>query len=119
MAGTMRATLFRSLHEKGLTYEEIGELFDMSRQAAWEIANKSNDGFRVSTIKKIKYKGLREWMLKNRVNLCELERLCGGMKFATLTRTTYNPSKKNIDAILSVTGLTYEECFKEESEQYD
>ena len=115
MAKTERAELIRKLHERGLTYDEIGELFAVSRQAVWESAAKDfGDGFRPSVVKKIKYVGLRNWMMENRVTLAELERRCGGRKIRSLTKSDFDPSKKNIDAILAVTGLTYEECFKED-----
>ena len=56
---------------------------------------KQSDKFQPAAVKRVKYAGLRQWMLRS---------LTG----------PYEPSKRNIDAILKVTGLTYEECFKEE-----
>ena len=110
-----RSEIYRSLREKGLTYGEIGDIFGVSKQAVHETVNKSRDGFRASVVQKIKYKGLRDWMMANRVNIAELERRChSGCKMHRSLTGPYDPSKKNIDAILKVTGLTYEECFKED-----
>ena len=116
MAKSKRGELIRAMHEKGFTYEEIGNLLGVSKQCAWEAATKSKNGFHESVIRKVKYEGLRNWLLDNRVNLSELERRCGGCKLRCVLYSGHDPSKKNIDAILRVTGLTYEECFKEVEE---
>lgn len=107
-----RAQLIRSMHNKGLTYEEIGDIFGISKQAAYQAAN-AGDGVRDDVIAKIKFTGLRDWMLKHRVGLAELERRCGCRLRSPLIMNG-NPKKNTIDIILAVTGLTYEECFKEE-----
>lgn len=109
-----RADLVRRLHSKGLTYEEIGEIFGVSKQRVFEIAHsKDGDGFHVNAIVKIKYVGLRNWMLEHRVKISDLEKQCGSRMHKSLTGEC-DPSKKNIDKILAITGMTYEECFMEE-----
>ena len=111
-----RGKLIRRLHDKGLTYQEIGEIFGLSKQRVHEIAStNSGDSFHEEAVRKIKYVGLRNWMLANRVKVTELEKGCGGRMHNSLSGK-YEPSKKNIDAILAFTGLTYEECFREEVE---
>ena len=108
-----RAGLIRALHDKGLTYEEIGELFGITRQAAHQAAS-AGDGFHESSVTKVKYEGLRRWMQDNRVSFSELERRCGSSKLHKTLTGDCEPRKKTIDNILQVTGLTYEECFKED-----
>ena len=111
-----RADIVRALHDRGMTYEEIGQLLGISKQAAHQIATEKRDGFRESIVRKVKYVGLRNWMLENRVNLCELGRRCGGeRRLDRCLMKDCEPRKSTIDAILSVTGLTYEECFKEDT----
>lgn len=105
--------VYKRLREKGMTYDEIGEVFGITKQAVHDTLSHQRDGFREKTILKIKYVGLRNWMLENRITITELEHRCG-RRITSLTHDHYDLSKKNIDAILSVTGLTYEECFKEE-----
>lgn len=107
-----RGELVRAMHDKGLTYEEIGEILGVSRQAAHR-ARVDHDGFREYMVLKVKYEGLRDWMLKNRVNLGELAARCNSAHFNDTLIGKHEPRKKTIDAILRVTGLTYEECFKE------
>lgn len=109
-----RIEICHALREKGLTYEEIGDIFGISKQAVHEALNKPRDGFRETTVRRVKYVGLRNWMLNNRVSLAELERRCGdSCRMRRSLVGPYEPSKRNIDAILKITGLTYEECFKE------
>lgn len=111
-----RADIIRKLHdEKGMTYEEIGRLYGMSKQAAHQAAHPSEgDHFHESAILKIRYVGLREWMLENRVSITMLEQRCGRTKLHHSLSGNCEPRKGTIDRILSVTGLTYEKCFKEE-----
>lgn len=113
-----RAQLIRRLHEKGMTYEEIGDLFGITKQAAQQAAS-AGDGMHVTTIQGIKYVGLRNWMLKNRVGIRELSRRCGVASLSKTLTGNVSPRKNTIDAVLSVTGLTYEECFREESGDAD
>ena len=113
-----RVEVYRRLRDlKGMTYEEIAEIFGVTRQAVHHALTRTpGDNFRESTVRKIRFVGLRNWMLKHRVNLVELEKRCGDKRMACLTNSQFNPSKKNIDAILAATGLTYEECFKEDEQ---
>ena len=112
-----RAIMIRKMHDEGLTYEAIGNILGISKQAVHQAAyppDNKNDGFRVSTVLKIKYIGLRNWLVANRMNTSELERQCGVSRLGASLIGKCEPSKKSIDAILRVTGLTYEECFKED-----
>ena len=110
---TNRAKLIRTMHDKGLSYEQIGDIFGISRQAAQQ-ASYAGNGLRWKTINKIKYVGLRNWMIKNEVNVAELERRCNNLRMMASLTGGCDPSKTTIDAILKATGLTYEECFKED-----
>lgn len=110
--------IVQKLRDKGMTYEEIGDILGVSKQAAHQSVNpEPRDGFRKSTIAKIKYVGLRNWMLERRINLADLERLCGDRRLSSCLIREHEPNKRIIDAILAATGLTYEECFQEESEE--
>lgn len=111
-----RSELIRKLHAEGLTYERIGEIFGISKQAVHQAAtSKPKDYFHEMTIsQKVKYIGLRKWMLKNRVSMSKLEQLCGMSKLHKSLSGECEPRKRTIDSILSVTGLTYEECFAED-----
>ena len=109
-----RVELYLRLREKGMTYEEIGELFGVSKQCVYETIHRGTDNFHKASVLKVKYVGLRNWMLDNRVNIGELEKRVGGQRLHTALKVNGNPRKDTIDKILAATGLTYEECFRED-----
>lgn len=112
-----RKALIDGMREEGMTYEAIGRVFGISKQAAYEIHKRDykGDHFRVSTVLEVKYIGLREWMLENRVSITALGKMCGVTNLHNGTLVGKHAlTKPTIDKILKVTGLTYEECFKEE-----
>lgn len=112
-----RGELCCRMHEKGMAYEEIADVFGVTKQRVWQLMTQpQGDGFRESTVRKIRYVGLRNWMLEHRINVSELERQCKGSRLHHCLSGDCEPRKRTIDAILKVTGMTYEECFKEESE---
>ena len=106
-----RSEYVKALREAGKTYNEIGEELGVSRQRAHQLVRYvPGDGVHVRALLEIPYTGLREWMLENRVSLSELERRCG----IAVKRAAKGDgcNKAAIDAILRVTGLDYETCFK-------
>lgn len=73
--------------------------------------------FEPEPIQKVKYVGLRNYLLEHRISLTKLAQISGKSNLHTSLVGRYEPSKSVIDAILNVTGLTYEECFREETER--
>ena len=64
----------------------------------------------------MKYPVIEAYMIKHNLSLREFARQCD-MPSSTMCRLLNGqtePSKSTIDKILAVTGLTYEECFREE-----
>lgn len=112
-----RADIMRKLHdEDGMSYERIGQLYGISRQRVHQILTAPpKDHFHPMAVQKVRYVGLREWMLENRITLSKLDELCGTSRLASSVNLGCNFRKSTIDAILKVTGLTYEECFREET----
>lgn len=106
------------MRKEGMTYREIGEEMGVTRQRAMQLAHwMPGDGIHVGALRKIPYKGLREWMLANRVSIEMLSELC-----MCDTRRAVNGGgchKYTVDAILRVTGLDYETCFKESPAEVD
>jgi hypothetical protein len=101
----------KKLRREGKSYAEIGEALNVTKQRAAQLVNSlPGGGLHVSTLRKIPYKGLREWMLANKVSFTKLNELCE----CDARRAVWNgaPSKRTIDAILKVTGLDYETCFE-------
>lgn len=67
----------------------------------------------------MKYPRIEKYMNDNELKLAGLAKLCN-IPYPTMWRIAEGKreiSKSNIDKILNVTGLTYEECFAEEKKE--
>lgn len=108
----------KKLRAEGKSFKEIGEAMGVTKQRAEQLVKwMPGDRLHVGALRKIPYKGLREWMLENRVSLKQLNELCG----CDARRAVLGDGcrKYAIDAILRVTGLDYETCFKESPAEVD
>ena len=108
----------KAMREAGKTYKEIGEAFGVTRQRAKQLTQYvPGDWVHVDTLLDIPYKGLREWMVANKVSVAELCRRCEcDVRRAVMGR---GASKHTLDAILRATGLDYETCFEESPAEVD
>lgn len=111
--------LYKAAREAGETYDAIAKRFGVSRQAVWSNLNGKRKPWQDITQVECIYPNLRGWMNDNRVSVPELaERVTGDRDSGASVRRwiagSANPNKKNIDKLLAVTGLTYEEMFAEE-----
>ena len=113
--------LMRADRAQGMTYEQIGKKYGVTRQYVYQlIGGETKSCFRGITEKDCIYPNLRKWMNENKVSKTELTRRLFGNGYANnqnylckwLTGKGY-PIKKTIDKFIKVTGLTYEELFKE------
>lgn len=101
------------MREEGKTYKEIGVEMGITRQRAHQLVRYVPGNYlHVQTLKEIPYKGLREWMLANKVSVVELGKRCG----RDVSRVVKGGGcqKDTIDEILRVTGMDYETCFAED-----
>lgn len=116
-----KAELYRAEREKGKTYRQIAEEFGVSYQRVAEACSGAGmQCFCPYTEKRCIYPHLRRWLNDNRVGLSEFVERMG---YVSCSRTNdrvrdclrgrYYPTKKMIDKMIAVTGLTYEELFKE------
>lgn len=109
----------QALRDQGLTYEEIGRELGISTQAVWQaIGGRDESKFYVFKPTGCVFPGLRRWLNANRVSRRELMRRMGRAPVASsMTRLSNKLAgrtqlrKSDIDAILAVTGMTYEEAF--------
>lgn len=64
----------------------------------------------------MKYPVIEKYMLDHNLSLREFARRCGipSSTMCRLLNGETEPVKSTIDKILTVTGLSYEECFREE-----
>ena len=67
----------------------------------------------------MKYPVIEIYMIKHSLSLREFARRCGvpSSTMCRLLKGDTEPSKITIDKILAVTGLSYEECFREEKDE--
>lgn len=101
----------------GYTYEEIGQVFGLSRQRCHQIVYYNDRGgnyFSPKSVMKIPYVGLRDWMLKHHVSKSELSRRCGVS--ALVLNGKKGIGSVIVDRILEETGMTFEECFRRDDE---
>lgn len=104
----------------GYTFKEIGEVFGVSRQYIEKMLKQKNNK---SAPEKVIYKGLRKFLIDEGLVLYELQDLIypeKEKKYKTQISPTFSRKLKgeseftisDIERILKVTGMTYEECFK-------
>ena len=124
MRGHPKTDLYLAEREKGLTYRQIAAKYGVSHQTvAMACAKHSPGHFRPFNAKQVVYPKLRQWLNENKVSASEFTRRLGhiptGGTHATVkawfSGKNY-PSKRMIDKMLMVTGLTYEELWEEEAE---
>ena len=117
-----RSDLYIAERNKGMTHQQIADKFGVSRQTvAQACARYSPNRFRPYTEKEVVYPNLRKWLNDNKVCRSEFCRRLGIVGFGTaypnlggwFSGVRY-PNKTNIDKILSITGLTYEELWQTE-----
>ena len=67
----------------------------------------------------IKYPSIKKYMTDHNLSLQEFVRRCDvpSSTRCRLLKGDTEPSKSTIDKILTVTGLSYEECFREEKDE--
>ena len=100
------------MRKKNISYQKIGDVFGISRQAVYRIVNAGKSFRKVN--EKIIYPGLRQWMNDNNMSYEKLNRLLPNFKYSS-TRSYLQgktqPPKKFVDSVLNLTNMTYEEAF--------
>lgn len=120
-----KADLYRADRDAGMKYKDIAAKHGVCYQTvAQACASFCRARFTEHKPESVVYPNLRRWMNDNKITKAEFVRRMGKVpRSETLAplsdwlRGDYYPSKKNIDKMLAVTGLTYEELFATEEEQ--
>ena len=116
---------YMALREMGMTYAAIAKVYGCSRQNVQQACNRSKRN--VVHPERCVYEGLRTWMNENHVTNKEL---CRRMYGQNLTTNTLNAIRRRmvgrsrwqldeVNRILDITGLTYEQLFREEPNSVD
>lgn len=119
----IKTSLYLADREAGMTYREIAEKYGVSHQCVAQCCAQTTKGFRPYTESQVAFPYLRKWLNENKVTRAEFIRRMGKVPYSTeITRLSIwfrgdaDPSKLQIDRMLAVTGLTYEELFWEGDE---
>lgn len=115
-----KADEYAALRAQGMTYQQIADRYGCSYQnIAQALAGSMCSRFRPISQERVVFDGLRGWMNENRCGTMELlKRVHGkyvngstGSAFREKLRGNTEFKKSDIDAIIRVTGRTYEELF--------
>lgn len=101
---------YKELRDKGMTYQQIAEHFGVSKQAVHQSICNSR------VYARCVYPALRDWMTERHMSIVELSNAIG-MKYKATRAFLLGevvPKKPIIDAMIGLTGMTYEEMFADE-----
>lgn len=119
-----KADLYLEERNNGLNNRQIAEKYGVSYQAVASVIAKADPSrFQPFTKKQVVYPSLRRWLNENRVCKRAFLQMMGCIPGGRNTENLNNwfkgktyPNKQNIDLIIQITGLTYEELFYREEE---
>lgn len=117
-----KSDLYRQERENGFTYKEIAEKYGITYQCVAQACGKQSiPHFRYNET--CIFPALRDWMNDNKCNASEILRKMGlthhGSNYCRMTNLLTGRvelKKKEIDFFLKLTGMTYEELFREEED---
>lgn len=106
----MRYYDYKELHDNGMSYQEIANHFGVSRQAVYACLKHEPVAKRGRPpVYNTVFPNLSKWLKDNHTSICAVE-ASTGVRLAYGLRTG-RVKKPVIDAVLKVTGMTYEEAF--------
>ena len=115
------------LREQGWSFQAIADNLGLSRQRVYQLIGKRNIAyFKPITPKQCVFDGLRDWLNQKSMSIAELIRqVRGEHKYHPVVFSQYrayltgrhNMKMPTINAILRVTGLTYEQAFGNKGER--
>lgn len=108
----------RKMREAGCTYREIGQKYGVSRQRIHQICSYR---FKGKIASECIYEGLSDFLMQNRKGakwlLRETDLPIHENSMINKLRGKTSFSISEVKTILEITGLTFEECFKEKETQ--
>lgn len=108
------------MKKNGMTYQQIGDVFGISKQRVYAIAGETAKHYhRHITKEQCVYDGLRGYLNENKISRMHFCRMCYEGIFHQATYHRFkkvlkgsNTTKQTIDRILEATGLSYEVAFE-------
>lgn len=107
----------------GMTWSAIAKKYGVTTERVRQICHdmRGRDHFQAFSKKRCIFDGLRDWLNLHMVTVDDLaQMICGHPDYNAANRWrgmlngTTRITKRDIDAALSVTGMSYEEAFKED-----
>ena len=113
--------IYESMRNCGMTYQQIADACGCTKQNVHcALTRTKKTPIREIVPDRCVYPALRDWMNNNRVTVAELFRRLYGdearcntkPRFYDLLKGKIDLKKRDIDALIRVTGMTYEELFR-------
>ena len=118
---TERLAQMIEMRNAGVTYQEIGNIYGISKQRAYDVLRKHcpRKKYKEFKVEECIYSGLRDWLIETKMPLYKFECIYTGKVVDVATVTTRSRllgvrdfKISEIERILEFTGKTYEELFK-------
>lgn len=99
---------------EGRSLREIGDHFGVSHERIRNMLPRDDRiNHPIKSVQTCIYPNIRAWMQENRCTYEKFARMigCTGASLRSWMRGESSPKKSNIDKLLSMTGLSYEDAF--------
>lgn len=103
----------KRLRGSGMSYQAVGERFGVSKQRIHQITHPKPRKKKTPSTAGVKYPRIKKYLEENNISVAAFADACGVTRSTMYTNLKGDGgmNKSTIDAILKVTGLTYEEAF--------
>lgn len=105
----------KRLRDEGLTYQEIGDRFGVSKQCIQQLCKRMESPIYVNAISKIQYPQIRSFLFENRIGIGEMNDIVfGGKPKCYLRDRLYGRiriSLEDAQKISEFMGMSMEDCF--------
>lgn len=113
-----KADLYLEERANGLTYRQISEKYGVSYQSVHSTCTKVDGTYKtVITSCGCIYPNLRIWLNQDRRRRDAFFQAMEGCTIRDILKGIQQPKKNIIDKMISFTGMTYEELFKEDDHE--
>lgn len=110
----------KTMRKNGDSLQKIADSLGVSRQWIWVIIHRDDHvTYQQKLLNRVIFPKIRNYLYKNRISITQFSALCN-VSYMTIYRGITGQTdilKRTIDQILRVTGMTYEEAFKEDEKE--
>lgn len=110
-----KADLYLAERANGLTYRQISEKYGVTYQCVYATCRNVDGTYKAKiTDNGCIYPNLRKWLNADRKRRDRFFQAMMGVTIRDILNGTRQPKKDVIDKMIALTGMTYEEMFKED-----